>query len=73
MSDYQVWGADGFDIEAEPYLVTAGYEDYGRACAAATALLAELDESQSNAGGQEGIQDRVYVRHPDGHMERRFA
>lgn len=66
---YRVEGKDGFDPEADYYPI-GEHPAYGEALEAARELLGELNRSQPGAGGQDGIQDRVYVVHPDGHRER---
>jgi hypothetical protein len=45
---------------------------YGEAWADALKALALLERTQPSAssGGQSGIQDRVYIVHPDGRRER---
>ena len=59
-------GAFGVD-DYEPY-----YDSYDEALTDARKRLAELDRMQPGAGGQGpwGIQDRVYIVHPDGRRER---
>jgi hypothetical protein len=48
------------------------YPDRESALADARKRLADLERTQPTArsGGQNGIQDRVYIVHPDGHRER---
>lgn len=79
---YEIWTMDGFDSEAEPFHldgryaaqdgIQAEYETLEEAQQAASAYLKILDERQPAAGGQQGIQDRVYVRHPGGALGRVF-
>lgn len=69
---YKVEGKDGFDLEADYYPLSE-CADYSVAREAARARLAELNRSQPGAGGQSGIQDRVYIVHPDGRRERVFS
>jgi hypothetical protein len=69
MGVWKVEGKDGFDVEAGYYPLSE-HADYIFAFRAARERLAELDVSQPDAGGQSGIQDRVYIVHPDGHRQR---
>lgn len=66
---YKVEGKDGFGPEADYYPI-GEWPSCDAALEAARDSLAELDLCQPDAGGQAGIQDRVYVVHPDGHRER---
>lgn len=66
---YRVEGKDGFDVDADYYSISE-HEDFAEARAVALQYLAQLDKEQPNAGGQAGIQDRVYIVHPDGKRER---
>lgn len=66
---YKVEGKDGFDPEAD-FCPLSEHTDYPAALQAARDRLGELNKSQPGAGGQGGIQDRVYVLHPDGRRER---
>jgi hypothetical protein len=71
----QVWkveGKDGFDPEADYYPLSE-HPSPQQALTAALERLAELSRAQPGAGGQDGIQDRVYVVHPGGRRERIFA
>jgi hypothetical protein len=82
MAGYEIWQKDGFDPEAEHFHlegkwaledgVQPEYETFEEARAAASAYLRILDTRQPNAGGQDGIQDRVYVHHPAGGLTRIF-
>lgn len=65
-------GKDGFDMDAD-YYPLGEHADLDSALAAAHERLGELDRLQPDAGGQGGIQDRVYVVHPDGHRQRVFS
>lgn len=69
---YRLEGKDGFDPEAE-HCPLSEHAHYDEALEAARVRLAELNRSQPTAGGQSGIQDRVYVVHPDGRRERVFS
>jgi hypothetical protein len=66
---YKVEGKDGFDPEAGYYPLSEHME-FGDALTVARGRLAELNASQPDAGGQSGIQDRVYIVHPDGYRQR---
>lgn len=68
---YKVEGKDGFDPDADYYPV-GEHSSYEEALEAARGSLEELSTSQPRAGGQSGIQDRVYVVHPDGRRQRVF-
>lgn len=77
---WQVYEKDGFETGAEPFHIDGKYEPgvlpvyYSREAALTGALLrlSQLEKSQpaASSGGQNGIQDRVYIKHPDGHLER---
>ena len=69
---WKVEGKDGFDMEAEYYPVSE-HAEYELAFEAARGELAELDKSQPNAGGPTGIQDRIYVVHPDGRRQQVYS
>ena len=75
------WRLEGYDtFSDEEYPLGAygvddykpSYGSYEDALADARRRLAELNRTQPNAGGQapSGIQDRVYIVHPDGRKER---
>lgn len=76
------WRLEGYDtFSNEEYPLGAygevddyreSYPDYASAHADAIRRLDELDRTQSRSGGQgwDGIQDRVYIVHPDGRKER---
>lgn len=76
---YRLEGYDTFD--GETYSLGSqwdglepSYPDYESALAGARKRLADLERTQpsANSGGQGsgGIQDRVYIVHPDGRRER---
>ena len=69
---YKVEGKDGFDPDADFYPI-GEWPSYGEALEAARGSLEELNLSQPDAGGQAGIQDRVYVVRPDGCRQRVFS
>jgi hypothetical protein len=67
------WRLQGYDTFAREYYALAGeYANEAEAIAAAHRRLAEVEREQPSAtsGGQNGIQDRVYVVRPDGSMFR---
>jgi hypothetical protein len=80
----EVWRLEGYDtFSAEEYPLgkypgatdydyQRAYDSYEAAHTDALRRLEELDRTQPNAGGQGplGIQDRVYIVHPDGRKER---
>jgi hypothetical protein len=68
---WKVEGMDGFDDDADYYPLSE-HPTAPQAFTAARERLAELNVSQPSAGGQGGIQDRVYVVHPGGRRERIF-
>lgn len=72
MSAWHVEGKDGFDLDADYYLISE-HESYPAAREAARRVLQELDRSQPCAGGQGGIQDRVYLVGPDGAREQVYG
>ena len=59
------------DPDADFYPI-GEWPTYEEALEAARSSLDELNLSQPDAGGQFGIQDRVYVVHPDGRRQRVF-
>lgn len=63
---YPIWNTD--------YTSLAVFETEGEARKAAQEQLDELEKTQpsGSSGGQGGIQDRVYIIHPNGVMERIF-
>lgn len=63
---WRISGRDGFDLDGEIYSLPGEWETEDEAVAAAINRLIELDRLQPHAGGQSGIQDRVYVERPDG-------
>jgi hypothetical protein len=69
---WKVEGKDGFDMEADYYPVSE-HANYPAALEAARGELAQLDISQPDAGGPAGIQDRVYVVHPDGRRQQVYS
>lgn len=73
--EWKLMGQDAFDgswyyITTDPY--KPSYNSYREALAAARERLFELENYQPSqrSGGQAGIQDRVYLKHPDGVLER---
>lgn len=75
---WKLLGVDAFD-GTEYYISTRPfkheYESYAEAREAASERLQELERYQPSprSGGQAGIQDQVYIVHPDGSRERRFT
>ena len=69
LEKYLLQGKDGFDPDADYYPISE-HESLREAQKAAHQRLAELQHEQPGIGGQAGIQDRVYIVHPDGHRER---
>lgn len=67
--------ADGFDPDAEIFQVSGPYPTLREALDAATAYFEYLERAQPHeqSHGQKGVQDRVYLRHPDGHRQRLFC
>lgn len=62
-------GGDAFyHIQEQGY--QPEYSKYEDALAAAKLRLRELNVTQPDAGGQSGMQDRVYIEYPDGRRER---
>ena len=71
----QVWALEGYDtFEDEPYPLQGVYYSDADARSAARDRLKHLEtiQPERTSGGQTrfGIQDRVYLIHPDGHKER---
>ncbi|HBB33515.1 MAG TPA: hypothetical protein DDZ80_13975 [Cyanobacteria bacterium UBA8803] len=69
------WHIEGFDtFSSEEYPLPSDYSSEADAIAAAKAYLDELESTQptSSSGGQNGIQDRVFVVRPDGSKFRIF-
>jgi hypothetical protein len=67
------WRLQGWDTFAgESYPILGSYATKAGAVAAAKRYLQKLERQQPTAhsGGQEGIQDRIYVLGPDGHSYR---
>lgn len=64
--EYRLVGYDTF--EGEEYPLPGSYKELGEAQRAAQARLRELERTQpsSSSGGQSGIQDQVYILHPNG-------
>lgn len=63
------WTLEGYDtFSDERYPISGAFESEESAQAAADERLDELEREQpsSSSGGQEGIQDRVYIICPDG-------
>lgn len=76
---WRLMGFDAFDGEyydlgplTKDDWLKDSYPDEGEARAAAQRRLRELERTQpsSSSGGQGGIQDHVYIVHPDGREER---
>jgi hypothetical protein len=64
-----LWTLEGYDtFSDERYPFSGAFESEASARAAADERLDELERQQpsSRSGGQEGIQDRVYIVRPDG-------
>lgn len=78
LEGYDTFSAEEYPLGNEEYPLgkideyQPFYSSYDAALTDARKRLAELDRTQPNAGGQgpDGIQDRVYVVHPDGRKER---
>ncbi len=69
MTQHNKWRLLGYDtFSSEEYPLEGEYDTETDAIAAARARLAELEETQpsESSGGQDGIQDRVFVIRPDG-------
>jgi hypothetical protein len=67
------WKLQGYDTFArEDYPLDGEFDTEADAIAAAQSRLADLERAQPSAssGGQDGIQDRVYVIRPDGTLFR---
>lgn len=67
------WRLEGWDTFAgESYPIPGGYATEAKAVTAAKRWLARIERAQPSAqsGGQDGIQDRVYVVGPDGQRYR---
>lgn len=67
------WGLEGWDTFAgHSYPLPGRFRTRQGAVRAARRVLANLEKTQpsENSGGQDGIQDRVYVVAPDGKRER---
>jgi hypothetical protein len=63
------WTLEGYDtFSDERYPISGAFDSEESARAAADGILDELERQQpsSSSGGQEGIQDRVYIIRPDG-------
>jgi hypothetical protein len=63
------WKLEGYDaFSSEEYLLDGEFSTEEEACAAARERMSELEKTQpsQSSGGQDGIQDRVYVIRPDG-------
>jgi hypothetical protein len=80
MSNWKLEGYDTFSSETYPLGnprldgLQPSYPDRASALDGARKRLADLERTQPSAssGGQAGIQDRVYIIHPDGRRERVF-
>jgi len=67
------WWLEGYDTYAQDsYHLPGTYWTRERAEKAARRHLKKLERAQPSeiSGGQDGIQDQVYVRGPDGHHGR---
>ncbi len=67
------WSIEGWDtFGAHSYPIPGKYRTEKSALRAANRYLRELERTQASesSGGQEGIQDHVYVRGPDGQNTR---
>ncbi len=73
MTGWYVDSMDGFDVDAEIFELSGPYATLREALNAVTERFAYLERMQPHAGGQSGIQDRVYLRHPDGRRERLYS
>jgi hypothetical protein len=79
--EFEVIGYDEFDGEeyslGDPPGTPAMFDDHDLALDFGRVRLAYLERAQpaSSSGGQEhgGIQDRVYIVHPNGQRERVFS
>jgi hypothetical protein len=63
------WKLEGYDtFSEEEYPLPGEHDTEDAAIAAAQERLADLERTQpsESSGGQDGIQDRVYVIRPDG-------
>jgi len=77
-TDVETWSIEGYDtFEGGPdafYSVSKGHKTLEAAETAAREYLKEIEKSQptETSGGQEegGIQDLVFIVHPDGHKTR---
>lgn len=72
---HNCWRIEGFDtFSSEKYPLPGNYSSEADALAAAKAYLDKLESTQptSSSGGQNGIQDRVFVVRPDGSKFRVF-
>lgn len=75
-SKKEKWGIRGFDtFEEEFYPLDGEFLSEERAKEAARLRLKELEKTQPTklTGGQNGIQDRVYIIRPDGSQYRFFG
>ncbi len=69
----KTWTLQGWDTFAgESYHLPGSYSTESRARRAAKKYLEKLERSQPTAvsGGQDGIQDQVYIHGPDGQCHR---
>lgn len=63
------WTLEGYDtFSEEAYLLDGSFSSEEAAQKAAKARIEELEKTQptESTGGQDGIQDRVYIIRPDG-------
>jgi hypothetical protein len=68
-----IWKLKGYDTFSKDYYALEGeFATQTQAIVAAQSILAELELEQpsESSGGQDGIQDQVFVIRPDGSMLR---
>ena len=64
-----IWKLEGYDtFSDESYGLSGEYKSLEEAEKAAVGRLEEIEETQpsGSSGGQDGIQDRIYIMKPDG-------
>ncbi|HSX18155.1 MAG TPA: hypothetical protein VLE51_02255 [Candidatus Saccharimonadales bacterium] len=67
------WHLEGYDtFSDESYTLAVNVDDEATARLLARAAMRSLEETQPSvsSGGQGGIQDKVYIIHPQGRTER---
>jgi len=73
-NNFQLLGYDTFEGGPDAWYPLGNFETHEQALTAAKIKLQENEKQQptSTSGGQEfgGIQDRVFIIHPDGYKER---